>query len=144
MENPVEFWGNKRGQYGIGVRDLQSTKLVEVLLTRHYLSHQWWLPLARPVSPSASVGGQATLSVGAYGMVRVGETRPSAGMYRARQRSPFSPRSPHVDAWSVRAASRVWLMTGSPEPISVRFVSYAGRFHKSLCSYSRVIGVRKC
>ena len=63
------------------------------------------------------MGGQATPSVGTYRMVRVGETRPSAGMYRDRQRSPFSPRSPHVDAWSVRAASRVWLMTGSPEPI---------------------------
>ena len=38
---------------------------------------------------AASVGRQATLSVGTYRMVRVGETRPSAGMYRDSRKSPF-------------------------------------------------------
>ena len=68
---------------------------------------------------TASVGRQATLSVGTYRMVRVGETRPSAGMYRDSRKSPFSPRSSHVNAPSVKGASRGRLMTGSPESILV-------------------------
>ena len=71
------------------------------------------------LASAASAGRQATLSVGTYRMVRVGETRPSAGMYRDSRKSPFSPRSSHVDAPSVKGASRGRLMTGSPESILV-------------------------
>eukprot|EP01043_Picozoa_sp_COSAG02_P059792 COSAG02_NODE_7682_length_2896_cov_1.909903_1_plen_100_part_00 len=64
----------------------------------HIAAKAYQVPTCSGPRSTARVGGQATLSVGTYGMVRVGETRPSAGMYRYRQKSPFSPRSPHVVA----------------------------------------------
>ena len=113
--------GRPHGKVRLGDRDGCNVDTGSHMLDKHSTdspaanTRRWSPPSV--ITLSASVGQQATLSVGTYRMVRVGETRPSAGMYRDSRKSTFSPRSPHVDAWSVRDASRVWLMTGSPEPI---------------------------
>ena len=61
----------------------------------------------------ASVGRQATLSVGTYRMVRVGETRPSAGMYRIGRDLPFH-RDPHT--WTHGASGMRHVCTDDRQP----------------------------